>query len=181
MRDRDDVRDLLPDLLHDRLTPDVAADVRAVIAGDPELAAEFAMLSAVSPALTVDTPALDLVAIVAALPAPPAQQDDLARRRAMHAATPRARRFTPMRFAQAAAFALMLGGGGYLAWRTGRTDVSVAVRPDSTVVASGPVQLGIGAAVDGLSEADLQALEAEIRALDGMPEADPELGMEEGA
>jgi anti-sigma factor RsiW len=179
MRDHDEVRDLLPELLHGRLSPADAAAVRVALASDASLAAEYAMLQAVRPALTTE-PRLDLAAIVAALPAPPAAIDDFTRRRLAKAAPLPASRAIPLRFARAAAVLAVLAGGSLFVAKNRANRAALTVG-DTAVVVADAVQLGLGAAVDDLSEEQLQALEQEISELDGLPSADPEVGLEEGA
>ena len=63
-----DVRDLLPDLLAARLNFDARRLVEAHVAGCAECQAELALLRDMHASLLVRTPALDLSAIVAAIP-----------------------------------------------------------------------------------------------------------------
>jgi anti-sigma factor RsiW len=62
-----DVRDLLPDLLHDRLAPDVRREVEAHVSGCDECRAELALLGAMRSTLRRG-PAVDVAAIGAAIP-----------------------------------------------------------------------------------------------------------------
>lgn len=70
-----DVRDLLPDLLHDRLAPDVRGEVEAHVRGCEDCQQELALLSAMRSALR-RAPAANVPAIAAAIPAyaPPARR-----------------------------------------------------------------------------------------------------------
>ena len=62
-----DVRDLLPDLANERLDPGAHAMVESHVAGCVDCAAEFALLRQLR--ASRPTPAIDVAAIVAALPA----------------------------------------------------------------------------------------------------------------
>lgn len=182
MRDmtRDDMQDQLPDLLHGRLTADDAAALERAVAADPGLAAELAVLRAVR-AAQAGTPVLNVARIVAALPAAPAAAvapviDDLAARRAVR------RPLISYRFARAAALLVVVGGGTLVSVWNGRTrgasDGAAAVRAESVAVGAGAMQLGLGTSTDELSVEQLRALEADIRALDGIPSAEPDAGSE---
>jgi anti-sigma factor RsiW len=180
MRDmtRDEMQDLLPELLHGRLTADVAAELGRAVAADPSLAAELAMLRAVQ-ASHSRMPALDLSRIVSALPSPPATQgdtlpvDELAARRTAR------RPLISYRFARAAALLVVVGGGTMISVWSGRTRATVPgaepVRAESVAVAAGSMQLRLGASTDELSVEQLRALEEDIRALDGIPAAEPDV------
>ena len=183
MRDltRDEMQDLLPELLHGRLSGDVAAAIERTVAADPDLAAELAMLRAVH-AASARMPAIDVARIVAALPLPPevvattSVVDDLAERRAakrvMHVS----------RFVRAAAVVLVIGGGTLIALSNGPSPTSPTLATNTTsesvAVASGVMQLGLGASTDELSVEQLRALEADIRSLDGVPSADVDTGID---
>ena len=181
MRDmtRDEMQDLLPELLHGRLAADEAAALERAVAADPGLAAELAMLRVVRSS-HAPMPALDLSRIVAALPAPPtapvlaAPVDELAARRAAR------RPLISYRFARAAALLVVVGGGTMVSVWSGRTRAVVpgveTVRAESVAVGagSGAMQLGLGASTDELSVEQLRALEADIRSLDGIPSAEPD-------
>ena len=87
MRDmtRDELQDLLPELLHGRLSATDAAELERAVAADPDLSAEMDFLRSVR---RVQQPAraIDVARIVAALPSPPFAQlppviDELAQRR----------------------------------------------------------------------------------------------------
>ena len=183
MRDmtRDEMQDLLPELLHGRLSGDVAAAIERTVAAYPDLAAELAMLRAVH-AASARMPAIDVARIVAALPLPPEILaatpviDDLAERRTaqrvMHAP----------RFARAAAVILVIGGGTLIALSNGRSPTSPILATNTTsesvAVAGGVMQLGLGASTDELSVEQLRALEEDIRSLDGVPSADVDTGID---
>lgn len=179
MRDmtRDEMQDLLPDLLHGRLAPAEATALEQAVATDPALASELALLRSVM-ASHESAPRVDVTRIVAALPTPPAQAlaaapavDDLAVRRA--ARTPLVSRA----FARAAALLVVVGGGTMVSvWNGGRAPVTAAQSPVTSesiaAVGAGTMQLGLGTSTDELSVEQLRALEADIRSLDGMPSSD---------
>ncbi|MES3033010.1 MAG: hypothetical protein V4813_03320 [Gemmatimonadota bacterium] len=180
MRDmtRDEMQDLLPELLHGRLSANDAAVLEHAVAAAPELAAELAMLRAVASS-HARMPVVDVSRIVAALPAPPAVTvapviDDLSARR-------NARRPSiSYRFARAAALLVVVGGGTLVSvynTRTRTANDGAAVAPAESVAVGGTeMQLGLGTSTDELSVEQLRALEADIRSLDGVPSAEPDAG-----
>lgn len=189
MRDmtRDELQDCLPDLLNGGLSAADAAAVERAVAADPELAAELALLRRVRSAHRASAP-IDTASIVSALPAPPTPRqapvvDDLAMRRAAK------RPLISYRFARAAALLVVVGGGTMVTLWSGRGRTGsigpVAITAESVAVAGDQMQLGLGTSVDELSNEQLRALEADIRALDGVPSADldavTDLLAEEGA
>ncbi len=178
MRDmtRDELQDCLPDLLNGHLSVADAAVVERAIAADPELAEELALLRAVRAAYRA-APAVNVAQIVSALPASPGATvapvvDDLAARR--NAKRP----VVSMRFARAAALLVVIGGGTMVTVWNGRQHRDLTGIPsaaaESLAVATTAPQLGLGASTDELSVEQLRALEADIRALDGVPAAEPE-------
>src|SRR5947209_7568668 len=66
-----EIRDRLPDLLHDRLDASTRAAVEAHVAGCADCRAELELLRGIQSAHVVRTPRVNVNAIVAALPAPP--------------------------------------------------------------------------------------------------------------
>ncbi len=181
MRDmtRDEMQDLLPELLHGRLSGDVVETIERAMVADPGLASELAMLRAVQ-ASQLRTPVIDVARIVAALPSPPAVAaaapvvDDLSVRREAK------RPMIAMRFARAAALLVVVGGASLVSvWRgqaPTTTGLATRVAAESVAVGSGGMQLGLGAATDELSVEQLRALEDDIRSLDGVPSAEIEAG-----
>jgi anti-sigma factor RsiW len=173
---RDELQDLLPELLHGRLSATDAAALERAVAADPELAAELSLLRSVR-ATQRPAPVIDIARIVAALPSPPALQvaplvDDLAARRATK------RPVISRTFARAAALLIVVGGGTMVSVWEGRstasTPVASVVPAESLAAAGNSPQLGLGASTDDLTVEQLRALEADIRALDGVPSADPD-------
>src|SRR5215831_11581208 len=65
-----EIRDLLPDLLHDRLDARTRARVVAHVDGCEDCRSELELLRSMRNALDHDTPRVDVTRIVAALPAP---------------------------------------------------------------------------------------------------------------
>lgn len=183
MRDmtRDELQDLLPELLHGRLSATDAAELERAVAADPDLSAEMDLLRAVR---RVQQPAraIDVARIVAALPSPPFAQlppviDELAQRREAK------RPMISRRFARAAALLLVVGGGTMVSvWErrgTASAPVSpIAARDSQVLAASTAMQLGLGTSTDELSVEQLRALEADIRSLDGVTSAEPEAATE---
>lgn len=178
MRDmtRDELQDLLPELLHGRLSATDAAELERAVAADPDLSSDLALLRAVR-ASQRSLSAIDVARIVAALPSPPAAQvapaiDEMALRR------DRKRPMISSRFARAAAVLIVVGGGTMVSvWQgrgTASAPVSTVVAIDTPSVGGAAMQLGLGASTDELSVEQLRALEADIRALDGVPSAEPE-------
>jgi anti-sigma factor RsiW len=173
-----EVRDLLPDFLHDRLAPDVRRDVEAHVAGCEECRAELALLGAMRSTLR-RAPTVDVAAIAAAIPPYRA---------------PARRSWGGWR---AAAAVILVAGGtsvAVLQFRDGAvepvrdTTTAVAVRAaDSVPMATSapqvetpaPVQasheLALGtAAVTDLDDAELSTLLAHLQTLDALPSADVE-------
>jgi hypothetical protein len=172
---RDEMLDRLPELLHGTLSADVRAQIDAALRDDPQMADELETLRTVM-AGRGQTPPIDIARIVAALPAPPAvitaavPVDQLAERRAAK------RPWISTRFARAAAL-LVVVGGGTLVSVLGRDGTAPAGGADVVAESSAAaVQTGLalGAPIDELSMEQLQALEAEIKALDGVPSDEPD-------
>ena len=179
MRDlsRDELQDLLPELLHGRLSATDAATLGRAVAADPELEAELALLRSVRAAAR-PAPVVNIAQIVAALPSPPSvsvapEIDQLAQRRAAR------RPMISRGFARAAAVLIVVGGGTMVSVWGGRGTASTPVSPGVAVhsLAAGDemMQLGLGTSTDDLSVEQLRALEADIRALDGVPSAEPDV------
>jgi len=184
MRDmtRADAQDLLPDLLHGRLSDAERAEVERLIASDLDLAAELSLLERVQAAHAA-SPVVNMSRIVAALPTAPAQKpviatppvagqiDELAARRTMA----RAPRFFGL--VRAAAVLLVLGGGAVIATRNPPAPdapVATGAPAESLALIAEAVQLGLGAPTDDLTVEQLRALEGDIEALDGQPSAEPD-------
>lgn len=184
--DRTALRDRLPDLVHGALAAEDATTLEALVATDTELAAELALLRTIS-SVHGRAPAVDVAAIVRALPPAPTPTatviDQLAERRASR------RPAISMRFARAAALLVVVGGGTVIMLRSraggGNTPPIVEAPVESVATATAALQLGLGAPTDELSVDQLKALEEDIRALDGLPSIEPDattdLSVGEGA
>lgn len=189
---RDEVQDRLPDLLHGRLSATEASVVERAIAADPGLSAEFALLRSVK-AAHAPRAAFDIIRLTSALPAPPVrdtvvnadapQVDDLTARRVAR------RPLISQRFARAAALLVVVGGGTMVSVWNGRAPAVMPrvapVTTETVATVTNTMQLGLGTSTEELSVEALRALEADIRALDGVPSAEPDSGpdilAEEGA
>ena len=168
-----DVRDLLPDLLHDRLSPEVRREVEAHVHGCDDCRAELALLGAMRSTLR-RAPAVVVAAIAAAIPPYRA---------------PVRRTWSGW---QAAAAVLLLAGGTSVAVLQSRDaapvvgDTAVAVGgrtadsslPATTVAqidASVPRELAVGSsAVSELDDSELATLLADLQTLDAVPSTDVE-------
>ena len=106
-----DIRDLLPDYVHDRLNAAERADVAQHVASCALCAAEVELLAAAQRALNATTPRVDTARIVAALPAPPraVQRPTIVREGAARAMRRPARFVTSWRMAAAIA-TIAIGG-----------------------------------------------------------------------
>ena len=171
-----DVRDLLPDLLHDRLTPERRREVEAHLSGCNDCQAELALLRAMRSTLR-RTPAVDVAAIAAAIPPYRAPS-----------------RRSWGRWRAAAAVLLVAGGTSVAVLRSrdtspaiGDTTVVVAARTADSMLPRGsattsaastapaPRELAIGgAAVSDLDDTELSTLLAGLQTLDAVPSTDVE-------
>lgn len=172
-----EMRDLLPDLLHGRLAPARRVEVEAHVASCADCREELALLGLVRGAMRV--PAMDVKAIVAALPAYRA---------------PVQRPWGGLR--AAAAVAAIAVGGATWAIATNEAPVAagsvaavsapivaprdslpaslpapVATAPPRAGQAAVPRELAVAGAVSDLSDTELTALLAGLESLDAMPAA----------
>lgn len=156
-----EVRDLLPDLLHGRLDPSERRQVEAHLRGCAECRHELELLRRVHDLSR--TPAVDVAAIVQALPAP--------RRRANFSW-----HILPAWRAAAAVVFLAAGGSAVLHYRDRPARVNSApavlgTSGDSTA----DVELAVGYDYTDLSDAQLQALLNDIQQMDAVPLAEPDM------
>jgi anti-sigma factor RsiW len=173
-----EMRDRLPDFVHEQLNATTRAAVAAHVAGCDACAAELALLRELRETLR-SAPAVDVARIVAALPAPPRMQSGRLRRRGW--------RRTDWRIA--AAVAALVVGGGSAAIVTGRlrrpdTPGSLVARElvlprDSITAAPRPQEVAAaGLSIDAdLSEAsalELETLLEDLEMFDGLPAGEPE-------
>lgn len=173
-----DMRDLLPDLLHDRLAPEVRREVEAHLSACEDCRAEVALLGAMRSTLR-RVPPVDVAAIAAAIPPYRA---------------PTRRSWGGWR---AAAAVVLVAGGTSVAVLQSRDaapligDSAVAVAPrttDSTlpptistptvgtpVATPAPRELALGgAAVSDLDDSELSTLLADLQTLDAVPSTEVE-------
>jgi anti-sigma factor RsiW len=142
-----ELRDRLPDLLHDRLAPEARREIEAHLAGCMDCREELELLRGVHASMR-RAPAVDVGRIVAALPAP--------RRTARRAWAG---------WRAAAAIVLVAAGG-----------MSVAVARSRHVTApAGASELAVGGgAIGDLNDRELSTLVKQIESLDPVPAADAE-------
>jgi anti-sigma factor RsiW len=167
-----EVRDLLPDLLHDRLPPEVRRDVEAHVRGCEECRAELALLGAMRSSLR-RAPAIDAAAVAAAIPPYRA---------------PARRSWGGWR--AAAAIVVLAAGGTSVAvlqsrHGVGDTAAVVAARAADSIAptarngtpaaAEAPRELALGSsAVSDLDDGELSTLLAGLQTRDAVPSADVE-------
>ena len=157
MRDCDNVtmRELLPDLLHDRLAAGVRADVQSHVDGCADCRAELELLRRVK--ASAAEPRLDTPSIGARLRLRPYRRPSL---------FVSAARSWPLR--AAAGVVLLLGTATVIRDRT-------ANRPDSVVAsAAQSPELSVGGLTD-IPESDLRALAAEMARLEAVTSTEPEV------
>jgi anti-sigma factor RsiW len=173
-----DVRDLLPDLLHDRLAPEVRREVEAHVSGCDDCRAELELLGAMRATLR-RAPAVDVAAIAAAIPPYRA---------------PARRSWGGWR---AAAAVLLVAGGTSVAVLQSRdpvapvtVDTTTAMAPrtidsaapvasvprvETPAAAPAPRELALGtSAVSDLDDAELSALLANLETLSAVPSTEVE-------
>jgi anti-sigma factor RsiW len=151
-----EIRDLLPDLLHDRLPADVRREVEAHVRGCDDCRAELALLGAMRSSLR-RAPAVDAAAIAAAIPAYRA---------------PVRRSWGGWR--AAAAIVVLAAGGTSVAVLQSRDGIQHVAR-DTAAVAQAPRELALGSsAVSDLDDSELSTLLNDLQSLDAVPSADVE-------
>lgn len=148
-----DVRDLLPDLLHGRLTPEVRREVEAHISECGDCRAELALLGGMRSTLR-RTPAVDVAGIAAAVPAYRA---------------PARRSWGGWR--AAAAVLLVAGGTSVAVLESHRAESTTPAVVRAAAQAPRELALG-GAAVSDLDDSELSALLANLKTLDAVPSTD---------
>ena len=188
-----EIRDLLPDLLHDRLTGPSRAAVEAHVASCADCRAELSLLAQARATLR-RTPALDLAAIVAAVPAPRAAARRPSRsswriaaaitaiavggtsvaiaNRTPGPASPVAvaTAVAPATPAPASAQPVVADPGAPAQPRAAR----VAVGTPAVADAQAPRELTLTGAVGDLSDRELAALLGDLRTLDAVPSGEVE-------
>jgi anti-sigma factor RsiW len=186
------MRDALPDLLHDRLTPGEREACAAHVAGCADCTAELAVLRSAQ-AVLGRAPAVDVASIVRALP--PA-------RRPVPVVPPSMRRpgwGTAARWRAAAALVLVAGGGWFAATRatdqpvgvgvaSAPTDVAGPAAPAESIRAAAPTlasgetvtgerarssESGLGVSVEDLSDDELEAVYRAMGEAEALPPVEP--------
>lgn len=178
MRECDEVneRDALPLLRRGLLEPSAAARVRAHVAACPSCAEELELLERSARLFETATPRIDVAAIVAKLPAPPAVQ-----RPQLSVQRGGAGRPLVPRYALAAAASLTLVATLSFAALKGRVFGEAStptVAPDTSVPAAvvaqaAPVALVGGAELGDLGSSELETLLAEMDQLEATIAAEP--------
>jgi hypothetical protein len=179
-----EVRDLLPDLMHDRLAPDVRRDVDAHVRTCADCQQELALLRSMRSTLP-RVPAVDVAAIAAAIPAyrAPARRAWVGRRAAA----------AILILAAGGTSVAVLGRGGEVTVDSLRADGSpiVALAPTivqaesaspgapaaSVAAVSAPRELAMAnGAISDLDDGELSALLKDLETLEMLPSADVENG-----
>ena len=192
-----EMRDLLPDLLHDHLTVRVRAEVTAHVAGCGDCREELALLRSLQTIVAVQVPRVDVASVVNALPKPQRDVVPIATRR---------RSWADWRIA--AAVTLLVAGGSSVAVRNRGPKVVDSVAAAAAVAANTPldtqtaapnsvapmlasvaetvskttsvgetpndVELGAGGRLSDLDDAQLKALIEEIGQMKAVPITEPE-------
>jgi hypothetical protein len=203
-----EMRELLPDFVHDRLGAAEAARVQAHVSDCAECSAELELIRAVM-ASAPAAPAIDVAAIVANLPQPPARADSVARPAMVREG--RVFRFGVRQLPIAAALALAASVTFVV---VGRQKSPTEIRPGASAQApagipasSRPAEktpaaaskvlasasrvaqaasLTLGGSTEDLTDESLAILVDEIEHMDAVPGSEPEslvpsLGDEEGS
>ena len=193
-----EIRDLLPDLVHERLDVPARATVLAHVEGCAACRAELALLRDLRVELS-RAPSLDVGVIARVVVSRTVRPHDAAIGAAGSIRPVRAHRWMDWRIA-AAITVLVVGGASVATIRlagrgqsavdtapaigiarksanndSGREKSTPVVSPAATVdVTPATAELSMGGGVGDLSDGDLRALLVDIEALDGVPEPDPE-------
>ncbi|MFP5356090.1 MAG: anti-sigma factor family protein [Gemmatimonadota bacterium] len=181
-----EMRELLPDFLHDTLSASERARVEAHLATCAECAAEHALLESARRAMAgLRVPRVDTAGIVAALPRPMAPA--VGRRRTVG-------QRSPLLFRLAAAITFISLGGisvaiartyfgeapvtavdSVMTWRSdpalGAPSLASADTPRAASPAAG---LSVHPSIDDLGDADLESLLGELDLIEAAPLAEPE-------
>jgi hypothetical protein len=190
------IRDQLPDLLHDRLSVSARAAVMAHVDGCMDCRDELELLRGVRGALVAQTPRVDIAYVIGALPKAPTRSAVVASARAPH------RRWADWRVA--ATVTILIAGGSSvallnrapnarpvdtLAHSVPVAEVPTSATPSAANVASANTQSAKSSSSDeqnatsdagpdgrfgGLSGSQLKALLGEIDRLEAVPVTEPE-------
>jgi hypothetical protein len=157
-----EIRELLPELLHAKLSPADQARVEAHVAACEDCASELALLKSVQ-SLFARVPTVDTAAIVKALPAPPRAHP--------------ARRRLVWQLAAALTF-ISLGGISLSVVRTmfpTGSAIDTAIVGESTKSARpSPMELSFAGGVADLADEDLESLLSSLDAIEAVPSSEPE-------
>ncbi|HEX3868393.1 MAG TPA: zf-HC2 domain-containing protein, partial [Gemmatimonadaceae bacterium] len=132
-----EIRDRLPDLLHDRLSASERAMVMAHVDACAECRAELELLRGVQRTLMARTPRVDVGAIVAALPKPGARSRD-----ASVVSIGERRRAPWSSWRAAAAITLLAVGAGAVSFAVARRGTAGVGSSNTSAVAERPAQRG---------------------------------------
>jgi anti-sigma factor RsiW len=166
-----DIRDRLPDYLHEQLPEAIRAKVRAHVMTCAACSAELALLREVHGSMQV-APSVDVAKIVAALPSVSRHRD-----------TPMAAsgRWTRLNWRVAASIAVLAVGGGAAAILGGGQGAGTSPAPNAgATVAARQVATTMAGVDSYLSEAttvELEALLDDLESFDGLPAGEPELAV----
>ena len=195
-----DIRDQLPDLLHERLDATMRAVVIAHVADCVDCRDELELLRSVHKTLIARTPRVDIAYVIGALPKAPARRDRALRPQIQ----PSRHRWTDWRVA-AAVTVLVAGGGSFAVLRRApgtmnppaqitdstparsvspvasesastapaKSAASIA-NPATTIAAADEPDEGVDGRFGGLSDEQMQALLGEIDRLQAVPVTEPE-------
>jgi len=181
---RVEFRDLLPEFVHERLEVHERALVLAHVEGCADCRAELELLRSVRVVLAM-TPRVDVVRIVASLPAP---------QTAAMSRTPARWHLNAWRLA-AAAVIVLVGGASLATYSRHGTSTSAVPSTSSTAPVSGIAsaavgmdttrqtvsevgerELAVGGGLGDLSTGELTRLLSDIDHLEPLPQAEPDLG-----
>lgn len=164
------MKDLLPDLLHDRLTEPVRSDLRAHVAACEHCRSELDLLARARAAAV--TPSVDIARVVGALPSfRGAAHDSAASTSSLW------KRATRSRYVRIAAGVILVAGFGAIGsdafQRSSRTQDTTG--SFTAKAASGPPELAVGEALADLPESDLRALLEELGQIEPLTPAETEV------
>jgi anti-sigma factor RsiW len=162
-----EIRELLPELLHGKLSPAEQARVEAHVAACDDCASELAVLRSVQ-SLFARVPKVDTASIVKALPAPPRARV-MPRRRMMQIAA--ALTFVSLGGISLAVVRSSLGTGN-------PSDTGIA-HETAVAVAPSTGELTFAGGVADLADEDLESLLSSLDAIEAVPssEPDPQAGL----
>ena len=151
-----EIRELLPDYLSGTLSASRRADVESHVATCSDCADELAMLRLVREAYAAATPAMNVKAIVAALP-----------RKASRPATRSWR--SSQAFQIAAAISFIAVGGISLAVARSFFDGNATVVPDTVAVSTEAPAISFAGGLSDLGDEDVEALLSALESIDALP------------